>query len=244
MRKTAVILGCMLLIFIGIVPVSQAQFLQPGQSAIFVNGGYSHPLGTLAERFKGTYNVDAGYLYGLSTNMSAEIRVVYGKFDKLTDDPTPYTQEVNNIPTAFTIPPELEHWYRYVGLTPSLMLGLGSSSVKPYIVFGTGVYRYDWYRGPARAYVRWNNAGDWQTFRDPLTGQMIAPYASKHITQWQWGLNGGAGIAFPIAANAVIDIRARYEAILGDIWATLYMGMEEVRPIQNLQLTGGIKFMF
>lgn len=244
MKKLSIVIALAALALASMPGMSRSQGLSGGQYGLFVDGGYAHPLSHLAERFKGTYSIGGGLIYGLNERFSAEIRVAYSKFDKVSSDPLMYTIDVQNIRTTFTIPPDLEHWYRNVSLQPQLLINLTTAgNVTPYIGLGTSLNRFDWYRGATRAWVRPEGSTTFDYYRDPTTGAMQDPYYAKHITEWQWGLNGSFGISFKAGASAMFDIKARWDAIMGDLWPALLIGLEEVRPIQTLQITAGVKFL-
>lgn len=248
MKKMILISGLLILLIAGFAPILSAQGITKGQYAVSVNGGYSQPVAELYHRFKGTYNIDGALNYGVSNRLTAEIRLVYGRFDKLSSNPSNLVRTTNNVLTTYTLPPGMKHYYRYVGLTPSMMINLiTEGSIKPYILLGTGWYRYDWYRGAATPYIRSYAPGnplfqDWHWFTD-AKGVKQVPYYAKHIDNYSWGLNGGLGLAIQAGSNMIFDVKARWEVVLADIWPALFLGLEEVRPIQNLQLTAGIRFI-
>lgn len=237
-----------ILLLIGLVPLLPAQVVPQGKIAIAANGGYSVPLLTLGERFKGTYNIDAGINYGITERLGVEVRLVYGQFNKMSTNGRQIRYVINQVPQTFAMNPAMEQYLKWAGLTSSMTIGLTQSqSIKPYLLLGTGVYRTDHFRGAARPYVQLYDPGNanyqaFAEFKDLTTKVLVTPYQAKHRTNYAWGINGGLGLAFPIGANASIDIKARYEVIMSDLWAAIFLGMEGVRPIQNLQLTGGIKF--
>lgn len=249
MKKKILILSFSICIVIGFAFYSNAQVVSRGQSAVTLNGGYSVPVGELSKRFEGTYNLDIGYIYGFSNFSAVEFRVVTGKYDKLSDNPRKITYVINTIPTTYTLPPDLKHYYRYTGLSISMIPNIISSgSIQLYGLLGLGYYRFDYYRSAFRSYIRFYQPGD-PKFQDyhyetDAKGNLVKPYPYKHITEWSWGVNGGLGFGIKLSSNAVIDLKARWEVILGDLWPTIFLGLEQVRPIQNVQLTGGIKFIF
>ncbi len=243
MKKAAIVAGVIIFCLMSVVAYSPAQIMPAGKNALSVNAGYSAPLGELSKRFQGTYNVDVGYNRSLSTHFGAEVRFVYGKYDKLSNNPREITYVINDVPTTFTLPPDLDHYFRYTGLSTSLLLNPEvSMGIKPYMLLGLGMYRYEFYRSAFYPYVRLYEPGD-PNFEDYHSQTDGTQYAYKMITEWSWGMNGALGFGIPIGANAVFDIKARWEVILADIWPVLFLGLEGVRPIQTLQLTGGIKFI-
>lgn len=244
MKKLSIVLALAALAFAGMPDTSMGQGLSGGQYGLFIDGGYAHPLSRLGERFKGTYSIGGGFIYGLNERFSGEIRVAYSKFDKVSGDPLLYTINVQDVLTTFTIPPDLEHWYRNVSLQPALLINLTTGgTVTPYLGLGASLNRFDWYRGASRAWVRAEGSTSFDWYRDAVTGDMQDPYLAKHFTEWQWGLNGSFGIAFKAGGNAMFDVKARWDAIMGDLWPALLLGLEEVRPIQTLQITAGVKFL-
>lgn len=244
MKKLSIVLALAVLVLVSLPAASQGQGLTAGQYGLFVDGGYAHPLANLAQRFKGTYNIGGGFIYAINERFAGEIRVSYSKFDKVSGDPLMYTINVQDVLTTFTLPPEMEHWYRNVALTPSLLINLTTGgSVTPYFGLGTSVNRFDWYRGEAHSYVRGQGSTTFDYYRDATTGELVDAYQAKHFTEWQWGLNGSLGLGFKAGANAMFDIKARWDIIMGDLWPALLLGLEEVRPIQTLQITAGVRFM-
>jgi len=244
MKKLSIVIALAALALVSMPDMSRSQGLSAGQYGLFIDGGYAHPLSRLGERFKGTYSIGGGLVYGLSERFNAEIRIAYSKFDKVSGSPLEYTINVQDVRTTFTMPPDLEHWYRNVSLQPALLINLMTGgNVTPYIGLGTSLNRFDWYRGETRAWVKAEGSSTFDWYKDAVTGAMSAPYRAKHVNEWQWGLNGSFGLSFKAGANAVFDVKARYDAIFGDMWPALLIGLEGVRPITTLQLTAGVKFL-
>ena len=244
MKKLFVVIALAALAVFIIPDMSRSQALTAGQYGLFIDAGYAHPLANLAQRFKGTYSVGGGFIYGINERFSGEIRVAYSKFDKASSDPLLYTITVQDVRTTFKMPPTMEHWYRNVSLQPSLLINLlTTGTITPYIGLGTGLHRFDWFRSADRAWVRPEGSTTFDYYRDRTTGALQAPYQAKHITEWQWGLNGSVGVSFKAGGKALLDVKARWDAIMGDLWPALLLGMEEVRPIQTLQITAGVRFL-
>lgn len=245
MRKLSIIFGLTVLFLLNICSVSDSQVTSGRKLAVFVDGGYTQPLSRMAERFKGTYNIDGGLLYTLSDRLSAEFRFTYGKFNKVSDNPFKYTITLQNVVTTFAMPPGMEHYYTFGGFTPSLILfPVMTEKVKPYIIIGTGLYRINWYRGPSRSWTQTNRTGAFGYYINPTTKQMQDPYQAKRVTDWAWGFNGGVGILFQAGANMDIDIKGRWEGMLYELWPALFLGMEGARPVQMFNITAGIRFKF
>lgn len=244
MKKLFVVIALAALAVFIIPDMSRSQALTGGQYGLFVDAGYAHPLANLAQRFKGTYSVGAGFIYGINERFSGEIRFAYSKFDKVSSDPLMYTIAVQNVRTTFTMPPTMEHWYRNVSLQPALLINLTTSgNITPYIGLGAGLHRFDWFRSADRAWVRPEGSASFGVYKDPVSGAMQDPYLAKHVTSWDWGLNGSFGVTIKAGAKALFDVKARWDAVLGDLWPGLLLGLEEVRPIQTLQITAGVKFL-
>lgn len=191
--KKMILGGSLLLLFlIGFVPAAQSQIVGQGKGTLGINAGYAMPLGNLAERYAGTPTFDGRYTYGISDRLGVEVRLTYEKYRVNASKSNQRTIQyvINTIPRTFAMPPNLVQFTNLGGVTSSMTYGLlKNSSIKPYIIAGVGMYRYDTYRGSAVPWVALYNPGDpnYVTFHndyDPVTKVKSTPYPSKHITNW------------------------------------------------------------
>lgn len=190
------------------------QMFKADQWSLQVNGGLSQPLGELGNWFKPTYNVTGGFTRGFSDRVATEVRVNYYYLDK----------EGSGGGTKYPMPSTLVLNFRSVGLTCSALINLSlSSKTKPYIIAGTGLYRWNCSRG----------GGNYK-------GENIL---AKRRNEYSYGFNGGIGVAIAAGNKAYIDINARWEGIIGQLYPTLYLGLEKVQPIATLGLNAGIRIL-
>lgn len=104
------------------------------------------------------------------------------------------------------------------------------SSFAPYVAVGGGFYRYK------------NNVSGllWPSQQGALT-QTLQPFSDQRFAL---GFNGGFGVEAFVIDNVSIDLRGRYNFIIGQLRPLEDWGITETFPLQLFDIGAGIKFYF
>ena len=105
-----------------------------------------------------------------------------------------------------------------------------SSSFAPYVAVGGGFYRYK------------NDVSGllWPGQTGSLVMEM-EPVADKRFAL---GFNAGFGVEAFVVDNVSVDIRGRYNLLIGDLRPYGDWGLEETFPLQLFDIGAGVKFYF
>lgn len=110
--------------------------------------------------------------------------------------------------------------------TPSFQ----ASSFSPYLVVGGGFYRY-----------KHNVKGMlWPAQKDALV-QTLPPFTDQ---QFALGINAGFGVEAFIVNNVSVDLRARYNFMVGQLRSMEDWGLKETFPLMSFDVGAGLKFYF
>lgn len=105
-----------------------------------------------------------------------------------------------------------------------------ASSFSPYVVVGGGFYRY-----------RHNVSGMlWPAQKDRLV-LTLPPYTDQ---QYALGINTGFGVEAFIVDNVAVDLRSRYNFVVGQLRSMEDWGLKETFPLMLFDVGAGLKFYF
>ena len=111
--------------------------------------------------------------------------------------------------------------------------GFKARDYRYYVLVGGGIYRYK--------AVNKDLVYPAQT-TDPINLSLVMdPQIDQRYTL---GANIGAGVEGFVTENLSIDLRARYNFVVGELRPMLYYGLERVRPLQMFDVGVGMKFYF
>jgi opacity protein-like surface antigen len=102
--------------------------------------------------------------------------------------------------------------------------------VNLYGVLGTGLYRWFGLRGE-------------YSIRDSV-GNVIDYVAERRYQDWSAGFGGGVGVEFKIVKNLSLNLNARYKIIVGEMWQTLVLRLEQASGFQWLGIQAGLQVKF
>lgn len=235
MRVTNVFYLLLALLLFGGSP-SQAQEGKWGLGG-FIN--YHIPLKNLKDRYSNDVKYGATLNYVTSEALTVEIEYHYSKFDdgKLASDPFVYP--ANGLP--YTSPNAVsELTFNSLAVNALIFLGEENSShgfkakdYRYYIAVGGGFYRYK--------ALNENFVFPGQTSATPDLTVVMDPQVDKRTTL---AGNVGVGLEAFITDNFSLDVRGRYNFIMGELRPMLFYGSDRTRPLQLLELGAGLKLYF
>jgi len=106
------------------------------------------------------------------------------------------------------------------------------SRLRPYITGSAGMYRWFYTRGSHYAIGIGNS----------LDSTHFLP--SFRLADWSAGFSMGAGADYEIAMRTSIYADLRYQLIIGEIWQTLSLDMDNVSTMQMGRLSVGVRYRF
>jgi hypothetical protein len=225
-----------LLFFISINLIAQEKMYFAGLS-----GSYLIPVGSLSYRFKpdGGVSLFTGY-------KSSERWEWFGKFEyisfmKENRDNLKIKRNVNLGGTEETLIfdlPELETDLKIFGISANANANiLDLDFFKSDLTFGFGIYRWESGR-----------SGYFDTLRVDRSGitydAVILKVPPLKQLDWSGGFNVGLNISTKIIEPLWFEFNANYKAIIGELWATLDLDLENVSVFQMYELRAGIKARF
>lgn len=99
-----------------------------------------------------------------------------------------------------------------------------------YALLGAGIYRWFGVRGE-------------YFFRDS-TGNVIDYISENRQQDWSAGFSGGLGVGINVLKNLSINLNARYQIIVGEMWQTLALRLEQASGFQWIGVQAGVQFRF
>ena len=105
-----------------------------------------------------------------------------------------------------------------------------ASSFSPYVAVGGGFYRYN---NEVSGLLWPGQTGDLKLELEPFTDQRYA-----------LGVNAGLGVEAFVIDNVAVDLRARYNMMIGDLRGLEDWELSETFPLQMLDFGAGVKFYF
>jgi len=105
-----------------------------------------------------------------------------------------------------------------------------ASSFAPYVAVGGGFYRY---KNDVSGLLWPGQTGTLVTELEPFTDQRFA-----------LGFNAGFGVEAFIVDNVAVDIRGRYNMMIGTFRSMEDWGLQETFPLQMFDVGAGLKFYF
>lgn len=210
----------------------------------FAGGGVSYlfPVGGLANRYKPTISGSIYFGKSVSEKWSWYGKVEYFKFDKENTDKLFLTRSltVRGVTDKYKLSiPKLVMELSAVGITVNANYKLLSSDVtEGNLTIGFGVYNWKDDRGEYY---------DSLFYTIPNDTTFLALYLNvpqKTLNDWSGGFNLGVDFSYQVFNPIWINISANYKAILGELWPTLSLDLENVSTFQMFDARAGIKINF
>jgi hypothetical protein len=215
------------------------------QSDVYFAGGgvsYLMPIGSLAHRYKPTIGGSIYFGKSVSEKWSWYGKVEYFKFDKENTDKLFLTRSltVRGVTNRYILPiPKLVMELSVVGITANANFKVLSSEVmEGNLTFGFGVYNWKDDRGEYYDSLYYTIPND-TTF---LALYLNVP--QKTLNDWSGGFNLGVDFSYQVFNPIWLNVSANYKAILGELWPTLSLDLENISTFQMFDARAGIKINF
>ncbi len=112
------------------------------------------------------------------------------------------------------------------GGTVEAQYGLASSrhSLRPHLIGSAGIYRW------------FSTHGAYQD-----SAVALSEFKQK---DWSWGFGGGLGVEYQFLKSIMLFAETRYQMIIGELWPTLAVRLENVSTFQWVAINLGMKMQF
>jgi len=206
-----------------------------------LSGSCFIPVGSLSYRFKpdGGFSLFAGY-------KSSESWEWFGKFEYLSfmkenRDKLKLKRNVNLGGSEEILEfdlPKLETDLKIYGLSANANAKiLNFDFFRSDLTFGFGIYRWESGR-----------SGYFDTLRVERSGvtydAVILKVPPLKQLDWSGGFNVGINLSTKIIDPIWFEVNANYKAVIGELWATLDLDLENVSVFQMYEIRAGLKARF
>ncbi|CUT05431.1 hypothetical protein [Candidatus Kryptobacter tengchongensis] len=97
-------------------------------------------------------------------------------------------------------------------------------------IIGTGVYRWFGLRG--------------EYFFKDSAGNVIDYIAERRYQDWSAGFWGGGGVEVRVMKNLSLNLSTRYQIVVGEMWQTLALRLEQASGFQWIGIQAGAQVRF
>lgn len=206
-----------------------------------LGGSYLIPTGTLASRFKPAGGIDFFYGYRSSERWEWFGKLEFINFNKENREKLKIKRNVNvgggEVTKTFDLP-KLETYLKIYGASVnanSKILDYGF--FKSDLTFGFGIYRWESFRSSYFDTLRIDTLGN------TYDAVILKVPALKQL-DWSGGFNAGMNLAVRIIDPLWFIINANYKAVIGELWATLDLDLENISVFQMYEIRVGLVAKF
>lgn len=195
---------------------------------------FNMPTLKFADWYSGASKFGMAFAYVPAQKISVEVEYHRSRFKNGSPETRTFTWSVDKKPH---LSPGAKASMKFNSLLVNGLIHVGktgpeykASTFSPYIAVGGGFYRY-------------KHTVDgllWPAQKDALILTLPA-YTDQ---QFAFGANLGLGVEAFIIDNVAVDIRARYNFVVGQLRPLEEWGLKETFPLQMLDLGGGLRFYF
>ena len=219
--------------------LADSALAQEGRWAVGGIADYNIPMHRLGKRWDATGKFGATLSYVASQRTVIELEYTYSKFTngKPASDPWFYAIEKKeythpNGRSEITWNNLIVNGLLFVG-EENAAHGFKARDYRYYLLIGGGLYRY---------YAINSNLVYSRQTNNPIDRNIVL---EDQIDQrYTIGANAGVGVEGFVTQNLVIDLRARYNFVVGELRNMLFYGLEKVRPIHMVDIGAQVKFYF
>jgi len=206
-----------------------------------VAASYYVPVGSLSVRFLPAFSGNVFYGYKTSDAWELFSMIEYISFQEENRERLTIKRKVNigggEVTRVFDIP-KLEMHLKIYGASANGSYRLfGNNFMKSNIIFGFGIYRWEGFRSAYFDTLRIDTLGI------TYDAVILQVPALKQL-DWSGGFNVGMNLSAKIIDPIWFDVSASYKVIIGELWATLNLDLENVSAFQMVELKAGVRVKF
>ena len=224
MFRTLCLVGAVL------ISVSTAGALEKGQSGIGFFGSANVPLFKFGEWYSASPKLGISYNYIASSRIVAEVEYHYSSMLGGDLDTREFTWPIDSQNYRS---PNVDQGVTFNSLTASGLLHFNElgGGTSPYIMGGVGFFGFS---NEVSGLIFPGQSGT------SLDTSIQNPAFHDKVAALTFSFGGGISIAG--SEQFVIDLRLRYNVIMGELRPLEDWGLEKVFPMQAIDLSGGIKY--
>ena len=225
--RVVLLIGAILLV------VSGAEAVETGRSGIGFFGSAHIPLSKFADWYSASPKFGATYSYVATSRIIAEIEYHYSKMGGGDLDDRTFTWSVDSKPyKSPSVSQEMD--FHSLGASAQIHFrDLGERGAVPYLAGGAGFFRYS---NRISGLIFPGQAG---TSIDPNV--QIEPFEDE-VPSLTFMIGGGISIVG--SDRYMVDLRLRYDVILGELRPLEDWGLKKTFPMQALDLSVGLKYFW
>lgn len=206
-----------------------------------ISGSYFIPTGSLTSRFSPAGGVNLFYGYKTSDKWEWFGKVEYINFNKENREKLKIKRNVNlggsEVVRTFDLP-KLETDLKIYGASANANYKvLDFQLFKSDLTFGFGFYRWESFR-----------SGYFDTLRVDTLGitydAVVLQVPALRQLDWSGGFNVGLNLSTKIIDPIWFEVNANYKAVIGELWATLDLDLENISVFQMFEIRLGLKARF
>jgi len=206
-----------------------------------LGGSYLIPTGSLTLRFSTAGGLNLFYGYKSSDKWEWFGKIEYLNFNKENREKLKIKRNVNlggsEVVRTFDLP-KLETDLKIYGASANSNARLFDYDfLNGVITFGFGIYRWESFRSAYFDTLRVDTMG---TTYDAV----ILKVPSLKQLDWSGGFDVGMNLSLKIIDPVWFEVNANYKAIIGELWATLDLDLENISVFQMFELRLGLKARF
>jgi len=212
---------------------------QNNRFVVTAGGSYLVPIGTLGDRLKPTAGGSIGFGQEVSKTWTWIGKFEYFKFTKVNAEKLFIKRKIttNNVEKEYTIPiPKLVMDLETGGLSVNAVVKVADYD---YLVanINAGFGIYNWRSMRSEYYDSLYVAGDSSSMI--FAGYLDVP--AKEQMDWSGGITAGVNVDVSIYGPLWLGVGANYKVIMGELWPTLKLDLENVSGFQMGEVYAGLK---
>lgn len=217
---------------------------QTGRYFANVEGSMLAPVGSLADRFNGTVSGAISFGYKTNDAWTWYGKLEYFKFDKLNAEKLHIDRKVlvgvSNV--LYRAPLSgLKMDLTVAGLSANAKYNLVNSKYfDTNLDLGFGIYRWLNHRSGLDSVTIDTS----YTSSEHKYFNLLKNVPSSHQQDWSGGFNIGAEFVFHIIDPLSITIAGNYKNVLGELWPSLALDIENTGSFQMLEYRAGLRLQF
>jgi hypothetical protein len=236
----------LLLFFVPLFAFSQLLLAQSGSHYISAEAGSISPIGTLGDRFKGTVSGSVSFGIQSSEKLTWFAKAEYFKFDDVNRDKMYMSKKVlvGSSYVFYRVPlSDLSMDLTVAGISANAKYNIIKTGFfEGNVEAGFGMYRWTGHRsGLDSVSVDTSSSKNVKKYYNLLKNGVFTNVPPSHQQDWSGGFNLGAELVFHISEPVSLTIAGNYKNIIGELWPTLELNIENVSTFQMLECRAGLR---